>query len=331
MQSDSQEGIQMNFKTRITNIIKVLILPVGLYIIFAIIAPHNFVSLIGLKVILTSTVVYTLIGWGVCFNLVVGTWDFSAGAAIALAAVFAADAANKYGLFGMIIVAVVVTWVCEIITGLVYRILKIPTLITSIGMLLLYETGTSIYKGGITISIPDQCKFLGTFPYILILLVLGGVLFEFLYNHTIFGHNVKAVGHGATVAKMIGINPAQVKFLCFAIGGIIIAIGSIAYLCYGGTSTAKNNFATMSSIFQPMMGVTVAFALEKYCRLMYGVFIGEISIKIISQGLIAAGASSSAQQIVTGIALLCVFIFSAVSLKQTAYMEKKKRMAALND
>lgn len=40
----------------------------------------------------------------------------------------------------------------------------------------------------------------------------------------------------------------------------------------------------MDTIFSPMMGVTVGLALKKYCKLTYGVFIGEVSIKIIARG-----------------------------------------------
>ncbi len=316
----------MNKDKKLMNVVKTLILPVALYVLFAILAPHNFVSWTGLKVILVSASVYTLIGWGVCFNLVVGTWDFSAGAAIALAGCVAADVANKYGFIGMIVAAVAVTWGCEILTGLVYKLLKIPTLITTIGMLLVYEMFTGLYNSGMPITVPSSMQKLGAFPYIFILLILGGIIFEILYNHTVFGHNVKSVGHGAQVAKTVGINPVNVKFLCFVAGGAIISIASIAYLCYGGTSAAKSNFSTMDAIFSPMMGVTVGLALEKYCKLLYGVFIGEVSIKIIAQGLIAMGASSSAQKIVTGIALLCVFTFSAISLIRTEKAEKKERM-----
>ena len=319
----------MKGKKIIGNVVRALILPVLLYGIFAILAPQNFVTLIGLRVILTSATVYTLIGWGVCFNLVVGTWDFSAGAAIALSAVLAADAAKSFGLVGMIVVAMVSVFVCEIITATVYRVLKIPTLITTIGMLLIYETLTSVYKGGKTISLPAGTKFFGSFPNILILLVIGGILFEILYNHTVFGKNVKAVGHGGAIAKTIGLNPSKVKLLCFVAGGAVLAIAAVAYISYGGSSTAKSNFATMSSIFSPMMGVTVGLALEKYCPLTIGVFIGEVSIRIIAQGLVAVGASSSAQQIVTGIALLAAFIFSAVSLKQSENSEKKARIKAM--
>ena len=319
----------MNRDKKLMNVVKTLILPVALYVLFAILAPHNFVSWTGLKVILASASVYTLIGWGVCFNLVVGTWDFSAGAAIALAGCVAADAANKYGIIGLIVAAVTVTWGCEILTGLVYKLLRIPTLITTIGMLLVYEMLTGLYNSGMPITVPSSMQKLGAFPYIFILLILGGIIFEILYNHTVFGHNVKAVGHGAHVAKTVGINPAKVKFLCFVAGGAIISIASIAYLCYGGTSAAKSNFSTMDAIFSPMMGVTVGLALEKYCKLLYGVFIGEISIKIIAQGLIAMGASSSAQKIVTGVALLCVFTFSAISLLRTEKEEKKERMQGL--
>lgn len=319
----------MKKNRKATDIVKTLVLPVALYVLFAILAPRNFISLTGLRVILVSASVYTLIGWGVCFNLVVGTWDFSAGAAIALAGCVAADASTHFGMIGMIVAAVAVTWGCELLTGLVYRILRIPTLITTIGMLLVYEMLTTLYHSGMPITVPSSIQKLGAFPYIFILLAIGGVLFEVLYNHTVFGHNVKAVGHGAGVAKTVGIDPARIKFLCFVAGGAIISVASIAYLCYGGTSAAKANFSTMDAIFAPMMGVTVGLALEKYCRLTIGVFIGEVSIKIIAQGLIAVGASSSAQKIVTGIALLCVFTFSAYSLIQTARSEKKERMVGL--
>jgi ribose transport system permease protein len=315
---------------KLNNTVKALILPALLYAIFAILAPSNFVSLMGLEVILTSAVVYTLIGWGLCFNLIVGTWDFGAGGAIALSIALAAWAAQNFGLPAMIIVAFITAFAFEAFTGLVYKTLKIPTLITTIGMMMIYETGTAVWQSGKPISIPTNYKIFGVFPGIFVLLLIGGVIFEIFYNRTVFGHNVKAVGHGARVAKMVGIDPSRVKFRCFIMGGVIIGIGSVSYLSYGGTSSAQFNLATMSMIFQPMMGVTVGLALEKYCRLTFGVFIGEVSIKIIAQGLVAVGASSAAQQIVTGLALLLVFIFSAVSLMQTERAEKRRRMAGLD-
>ncbi|MDF2511911.1 MAG: hypothetical protein K0S04_1777 [Herbinix sp.] len=317
-------------KKSLLNALKVLLLPIVLFFLFVILSGGKFGSPISIKVVLIQAVIPILIGWGISFNLIVGAWDFSAGATIALAAMIAADLSGSFGLVGLILGCLVISFLLEAITGLVFTFLRIPSIITTIGMMLIYEAATTIYKNGGPISVKHGASVLGQPPYIFILCIVIGIIYYVVYNHTVFGSNIRAMGNGSLVAKNVGINPRKVKLQAFLVAGFFVGVAAIAYLSYGGTAAAKYNMATMSMTFQPIMGMIIALSLQRYINITLGVVIGEVSIKIISAGLVSMGLTSSLQQIITGLALLCVLIATSINLKLSERSEKAARMQGID-
>lgn len=309
------------------NTIKTLALPFLVYIVFFILAPNNFGTPFGIYVSLMQTVTPTLIGWGICLNLLVGAWDFSAGAVVSLAAVLAAYASLEYGLIGIIVVCMLAALVMEVLTGAIFTLLRIPSIITTIGMMLIYESVTQLYRGGSNTTISKSSAVLSTFPYIFIVLIFAGFLFYMIYEHSKIGYDVRAVGNGANVAKNIGINPRKVKFLTFVVAALFIGIAAIMHLSYGGTVGPKANMDTLNLTFTPIMGVVLGIALSEFCGLAIGVVVGEFTLNLITSGLVAMGLSGNMQKIITGVALLCVLILTS-SREQISINKAKKTLAA---
>lgn len=312
------------FKDIILRILKTLLIPAVVYVVFLILAPGRFGTPFGLYVVLLQSVVPSLIGFGMAFNLLVGAWDLSGGAVVTLSAFIAAYATLQYGIIGLIVVCVVSAMILELLTGTVFSLLKIPSIIVTIGMMLIYESISQLYNGGKTVIIESKFAILGAFPYIFIILIAGAVLFHMIQGYTKFGYNVYSVGNSPVISKNIGINTGKVKFLCFLVGGIFMGLASIIYLSYGATVSAKSNMDTLSFTFTPIMGVILGMHIAKFCGLTLGIIIGEVTINLINSGLIATGMSANMQQIVTGMALLMVLVFTGIKERMDEDRMKKQ-------
>lgn len=312
----------MKQKRMLQNMIIPIAMPVAVFLIFYIAQPTRFGTPTGIRIMLQQSMIDTVIGFGLCMNLVIDTWDFSAGAQLVLAGLIGANYAQNYGLAGLIIVTIVMATLLGTITGAVYSILKIPSIIVTIGMLLVYESIGSLYHGGETITISSDISFLGKSPWIFVVGIVAYLLVYVIYHHTKFGYNVRAVGNGEETAKSIGINSIRVRFLCFVIGGIFIGIAAMLQVSYGGAIAPKGGMNTMSMVFPPFMGVFIGQYLERYCDIMLGIFLGVFSMTMINSGLIAMGLPGTLQQVVTGSFML---IFMAISINREQSILKKRK------
>lgn len=312
----------MKVKRTLQNMIIPIAMPLVVFLIFFIGQPDRFGTPEGIRIMLQQSVINTIIGFGLSLNLVIDTWDFSAGAQLVLAGLIGANAAQDYGLAGMIIVTILTATLLGTMTGAVYSVFKIPSIIVTIGMMLVYESIGSLYHGGVSITIPAKISFLGKSPWIFCVGIAAYLLAYVIYHCTKFGYNVRAVGNGEATAGSIGMNSIKIRFLCFVVGGIFVGIASVLQVSYGGAIAPKAGMNTMSMVFPPFMGVFIGQYLERYCDMMMGIFLGVFSMTMINSGLIAMGLPGTLQQVVTGSFML---IFMAISINREQLVLKKKK------
>ncbi|MCP1110519.1 ABC transporter permease [Ohessyouella blattaphilus] len=312
----------MKIKKLIFDIAKSLVLPGFVYLIFLIILPQAFGSVKSLYVIFLQTIIPSVMGWGLCFILTSNMWDFSIGAEMVLVAIISAYLGIEYGVVVLFIAAIVLGLAFHLITGLVYYFLQIPTIVTTIAMALVYEATGALFKGGGGFTLPSDKTFLGNPPYNIILGVICVVIAYFLYNKTRFGFHVRAIGNGENLVKHIGINVKKVRFFCFLTCGFFVGIAAVLQLCYGGSMVPMQNLASMSIVFKPMMGVFIGMTLSKFCNPIFGVFIGELTMSIVTLGMVASGLPATVQNIIIGVFLI---IFLIVNNNKDDFVELKKR------
>lgn len=315
----------MKQKIKWKNMIIPIAMPVIVFLVFFICQPERFGTPTGIMIMLQQSVINSIIGFGLSLNLVIDTWDFSAGAQLVLAGLIGAYYSQYYGLAGLIVVTILVATLLGALTGLVYFVFKIPSIIVTIGMMLVYESLGSLYHGGDNVTIDMGISFLGRSPGIFVVGILTYILAYVIYHHTKFGYNVRAVGNGEATAKSIGINSLKIRFLCFVVGGIFVGIASFLQVSYGGAIAPKTGMNTMSMVFPPFMGVFIGQYLERYCDIMLGIFLGVFSMTMINTGLIAMGLPGTLQQVVTGCFML---IFMAISINREQVVLKSRKAAA---
>lgn len=312
----------MKQKNWIRRMIVPVAMPLAVFLIFYIGQPERFGTPEGILIMLQQSVINSIIGFGLCMNLVIDTWDFSAGAQMVLAGLIGAHFAQDYGFLGLIAATILMAVLLGTLTGLIYSVFKIPSIIVTIGTMLIYESAGSLYQGGKSITIPGEIGFLGKAPWIFVVGIAAYLLAYVIYHHTKFGYNVRAVGNGEATAKSIGIDPIKIRFLCFVVGGVFVGIAGLLQVSYGGAIAPKSGMNTMSMVFPPFMGVFIGQYLERYCDIYLGIFLGVFSMTMINSGLIAMGLPGTLQQVVTGCFML---IFMAISInRETAILKKRK-------
>ncbi|MGL5435815.1 MAG: ABC transporter permease [Lachnospiraceae bacterium] len=305
----------------------VFIIPVMLFLIFMYLAPgFGFHSL---EVILSQSVIPILMGYGMAFGMAAGIFDLSTGSRVLVAATFGGVLSYRFGIPGMVVGSIVSGVVIGMIMGVCHNLFRIPSLVLSLGFVMLLEVVTHVVMGASSfLQISAKTAAMGKPPYNFIVGILLSVVFYVLYYRTKFSYHVRVIGNHELLAKNMGINPRQINFLCFAVGGAFLGVVGILQLCYSNSVSGALNMSSLSMVFQPMMGVMIGMELLAVIdNLALNIIIGELCISMIFTGLIAMGLPSTMQDVVLGIFMI---IIMAVSANKEVIRAFRKRMAAVN-
>lgn len=307
----------------------VFAIPILLFLFFAIGAPGFGVH--SIPVIASQSVIPTIMGYGMAFGMTAGLFDLSTGARVIVAASMGGFLAQGFGLAGLILGSLVGGILVGAVMGIAFDCLKIPSLVLSLGAVMLLEVFCYIFLGANSfIQISNETAVLGKTPYSFILCILLAVVFYILYYRTRFSYHVRAIGNNELLAKNMGINPKRVNFMTFVIGGVFIGIVGILQISYSNSIGGGIGMSSLSMVFKPMMGVMIGMELLSIIdNLALNIIIGEICISMIFTGLIAMGLPSTMQDVALGMFMIAVMAVSANRSGAKAFV-RRRRMRVLS-
>ena len=278
------------------------------WLIFKILTPDNFGSPENMLSYFQASLIASAGAVGFYFVLVMGMFDFSIGAAIILASIIGCKLAASMGLgyMGLIGGCLIAGAIIGILNGVFYIKLRIPSMIVTTGLALIYEATANIIAGGVEQTLPSDLRMFGQMPGNLILALLTFAAAYFILNYTKIGTYTYAIGSNEFIAKNMGINVNKYKILAFVISGIFFGIMSILTISYGSSMVAVTGMASMSRNFIPTMGCFFGVAFKKYGMPIQAIMLGEFMINIIFYGFVALGAPTAIQDVITGFALLII-------------------------
>ena len=294
-------------RKKVLNTLFVFLLPCSVYILFLILQPKRFGAPQTIYIIFQQAFIPSIMAMGLCFVMSLGLYDLSIGAIVILSAIIATKSANLVGGTGGIVVLFVlcigVSVALEFINAVSYTYLRIPSLIVTIGLLMIYETIGNFINGAV---LPFEMSLFGRAPLNIILSLLTILFAYILFNRTRIGMHILAVGGSELIAQNSGINVRRTKIKGFLMCGIFVGIASVMTVSYGGVIMPSTSLESISRIFSPLMGYFIGLALRKYCNIIIGIFIGEFIILMIITGMMTMGVPSTFQQVITGMFLLVV-------------------------
>ena len=306
--SKSKESTGKKLSGQIKGYILLILLVLISWGIFKVITPDNFGSPKNLLSYFEASLLAAVGAVGFYFVMVMGMFDFSIGANIMLSAIVGCVFANRFGLgyFGLVAGAIATGALVGLINGTFYVKLRIPSMIVTTGLALIYESVANFIAGGVEQTLPSNLRAFGQMPGNLILAVMAFALAYLILNYTKIGTYTYAIGSNEFVAKNMGINVNLYKVLAFIISGAFLGIMAVLTISYGSSMVAVTGMASMSRNFVPTMGCFFGLAFKKYGMPIPAIIIGEFVINIIFFGFIALGAPTAVQDVITGLALLII-------------------------
>ncbi len=298
-------------KKRITGTAALLGIIVLVYLIFYILEPTRFGSPRSVFILFQQSLIYSIAGCGCYFIIAMGLFDFSLGANIILSALIGCKLSSAYGYAGLILGCLLMGAVIGAVNGALYLKFRIPSIIVTVGLMMIYECIGVFMAGDTTNKLKPEIKLLGQAPYNLYVALIAFLAAVILLYGTKMGVYVRAIGRNELMARNMGVDTDRYKFLGFLLCGIFAGITGMLTISYTSTMIPVQGMSSMARNFQPIMGCFVGLAFKKYINPVFSIIAAEFMISMIVSGVMTNGLDSTLQDCIIGMILLIIVIIMA--------------------
>ncbi|MCM1026166.1 MAG: sugar ABC transporter permease [Roseburia sp.] len=274
---------------------------------------HNFV-------VYTAIVMVTTMALSI--NLNSGRFDFSLGSMAALSAVIGAKAA--YAVLGggagsaalMLLVTVLAGAVLGLASGTLYVVLRIPPIITSLGVTLIYEGLLYTVTGGkylmAEVQNSSMSGFVGTWVYaaVIIAIVLGIMIL--IFDHTKFGYDYNALKNGQKVAVNTGIREVRNALGCYIISGALMGIvGFLNAARNTNINGGQLNFGSIAIMFTAFLPMFIGSYIGRFSNEKLGFLLAAVCMSLLNSAFAALSnvVTASMQSIINAVLLMVFLIY----------------------
>lgn len=270
------------------------------------------------------TIVYNMcysgfIALAVSYNLTSGRFDFSVGSVLILSLIAGGTLAGKWGAgpMGLLFLVVAFGAALGLISGLFYVVLRLPSMVTSLGVAMIFEAIAFKLNNSNGVRLIGKFDMLiwAQWPYNVLLMLAVLAVLTYLLGYTKFGYNSMALQTGQKNAVDVGINEKRNALACYAIAGGLMACAGALYISQYGYIRPETGLASSSFIMSAFLPMFIGSALAKYSNRNIGVMMGAIVQACISSGLVNMGASSSLKTVFDGITVLLFLVYVSNSYK----------------
>ncbi|RWX08180.1 ABC transporter permease [Rhizobium hidalgonense] len=176
-----------------------------------------------------------MIAFAMALLVISGEIDLSVAAIIALASTAMGAAAQLgVGTPGLVLIGIGTGLACGIFNGMLVSVLKLPSIVVTIGTMSLFRGISYIVLGDQAYGkYPADFAYFGqgyvfwVFSFEFVLFIVLAVLFAILLHATNFGRQVYAIGNNDFAARFSGIPVERVKFILFLLTGVMSGIAAV--------------------------------------------------------------------------------------------------------
>ncbi len=290
----------------------------------------NYASAADMKTILFNTAYSGFIALALSYNLTSGRFDFSVGSVLLLSVIAGGNIADKFDFGPVMLMVSIVTIgaVCGLVSGLVYITLRLPPMVSSLGVAMIFEAI------GFTINKSRGIRFLGQFDlliwsqpvYTVMLMAVVLAVLIYLLNFTKFGYNCRSLQTGQKNAVDVGVNENINSVICYVIAGILMAFAGLLFLCRNAMVAPQAGLASSSYMMSAFLPMFIGQALAPYSDRNIGTIIGAFCQACMTSALSDLGCGSSLKTVMDGLVVLLFLVYTSNSYKvvlHKAWKEKK--------
>lgn len=314
-------------KKRLSGYAKTLIFPLLMWLLFAaaalIAGKDYFFSSYIISNIFRGSVLSCIVGLAIAIPLSGGRWDFAPGTIATLGGIIGINLGMSWNLnvFGVLGVCIVVCVILALIEAAVYLLLRVPNMIVSLGVVMVYEALTGILFGGSGANIfnapadyADNLLMLSRAPWCYILLAVVLAVLYFLLYKTRFGSNLKSLGNNARLAINAGVNEKANIVLTYVVVGVLLGIAALLNAC-NSQITAASNLSSTTLMFSSMGPVLIGLFLAEYSSMPWGLFMGSLGMSVMTYGLTSFGIDGAIVTIITGVIIVLIMAYTTNQAK----------------
>ena len=269
----------------------------------------------------TAVVFLTTIALSI--NLSSGRFDFSIGSLATLSSVIAAKityamlAGSGASAPVMLLISIIVGAILGALSGTLYVSLKLPPIITSLGVALIFEGIIYMINSGryiTTETANDSMTFFREAWWIHLIIIAVTLLVIYLvFDRSKFGYNYKALRAGQNISVNTGIKEIPNAIICYVICGALMGtVGFLQVLPGNQINTSLLNFGSIGIMFVAFLPMFIGGFIGKYTNDKIGYLIAAICISLLSSMFALFNTKTimaSVQSIVTAVLLVGFLIF----------------------
>ncbi|MGN0337955.1 MAG: ABC transporter permease [Lachnospiraceae bacterium] len=271
-------------------------------------------------VIYAAIVMITTIALSI--NLNSGRFDFSLGSMAALSAVIGAKV--SYAVLGggtgsaalMLVLTVVAGAILGLLSGILYVLLRIPPIITSLGVTLIYEgilyTLTSGKYLMTEVQNASMSGFVGTCVYAFLIILVVLAFSILLFDHTKFGFDYNALKNGQKVAVNTGIKEVGNAVICYMIcGGLMGIVGFLNAARNTNINGGQLNFGSIAIMFTAFLPMFIGSYIGRFSNEKLGFLLAAVVMSLLNStfAVFSNEVTASVQSIINAILLVVFLIY----------------------
>ena len=282
-------------------------------LVFIVGTKGSFLSLKNIQNILSLSSILTMIVFGTSLVILMGAIDLSPEGVIALSAVIGGlimkneRTAVDMGFLAIPVIMLVGAG-AGFINGTINTKLKIPSLITTLGMWFVTLGIAVIFSGGSTNPILDprlQILANGNFygiPYSTIVVIGIFIILLIIEKRTSIGRYIFSIGGNEVLARQVGINVERVKIIVFSIAGSLYGMTGF----FLASRLLSANPTISRGLLFPAITATVVggTALSGGIGGVVNALIGTLTVTVLRSGMVLMNISPYVQGAVNGAVLI---------------------------
>lgn len=302
------------------------------------IASPNFLSMTNLMNVLKQTAFNALLAIGMLLCLITAGIDLSVGANATFCACMAGMMVQRgmVNSFVMIVVIILSGLVVGTINGLLLTRLHLPhPFVSTLGMKnVLWGLALIVTNSQMVSSFPNGVTWLGSktvvsslgggIPVSFLLVIVLYLIMHVFLTRTALGRSIYCAGGNMEATRLSGINSANVLTFCYALSGLMAALGGLV-------SIGRSGICNGSNATQPFDTDAIAACIIGGASFnggkgtMLGTMLGALIIAVLRNGFALLSISSAVQNLVLGLVIIGAVLIDVTRERMEA---KARRLAA---
>jgi ribose transport system permease protein len=295
-----------------------------IFITLGFLNPKGYQTMNGIMTFLRPASPLAVLAIGEMVVLALGGFDLSIGAIVTFCVLVSSKflANDPANLVPNILILLGLGILVGVINGLVVSYLKVPSFITTLGMMMVVRGAALYYVGGAPQGyLTDNFRafgrnyiqnvpFFSRIPYSFIILIVLAVIAYFIFHKTNFGRFVLSIGDNMRASGLSGVRVKLIRILSFVFCSVFAVLGGIMTAGYGGVNVTIGEGMEMQAIAACVIGgAMLGGGKGNVINVIFGAFTLQAIVNLLNQ----LGLPKPYTDAVQGLIIIGVVAYSALS------------------